>query len=290
VGRFLFSKAMRVFYFLVFISNLGLMIYYPELFPHYRDVFVFDQMTFNMLLWMGVSLMIVLHHELGHLLAVRAYDFPAKLGISNRLFLVVFETEMSDVWKLKRNERHVPYLAGLCFDMMPLFTALIVQVLFPYAPTIVHAVSALVVLDIVIKVVYQCCFYMKTDLYYVIENITGCYNLMENSKFYLKRYFPFIRVERDTASFKGEERVIRLYAIFYMVGIGLSLALFTFYMIPQTIYMYTKTLPHLTSSFGSYLFWDAVIILGQSFLMIGLLIKSQFEKRKETKEEWRIGA
>ncbi|RBW68189.1 PqqD family protein [Bacillus taeanensis] len=290
IGKFFFSKAMRVFYFFLFISSIGLMIYNPNLFPHYRDLFVFEHMTFNLLLWMGVSLIIVLHHELGHLLAVRSYNFPARLGISNRLFLVVFETEMNDVWKLKRSERNMPYLAGLCFDMVLLFGALFVQAAFPDAPAILHALSALIVFDIVIKVVYQCCFYMKTDLYYVIENMTGCYNLMENSKRYLQQYFPFIRAERDAASFEGEERVIRLYAFFYLVGIGLSLALFTFYMIPQMVYTYTKTLPHLTASMSSYWFWDAVIILLQSLLMIGLFVRSQLIKRKETKEEWQVSA
>ena len=32
---------------------------------------------------------------------------------------------------------------------------------------------------------------MKTDIYYVFENMTGCYNLMESGKQYLHKWLPF---------------------------------------------------------------------------------------------------
>jgi putative peptide zinc metalloprotease protein len=134
------------------------------------------------------------------------------------------------------------------------------------------------VFDIVIKMLYQCCFYMKTDLYYVFENVTGCYNLMENAQWWLKKRLPFLRAEGKGDVFAGEERIIRYYSLFYAAGVFITLAIFIFYILPQTIHSYMRSLANLSNPVNSPYFWDGVTFLVLSTLMIGLLLYSLAKK------------
>jgi putative peptide zinc metalloprotease protein len=278
VGKLFFNTISKYLYALLFVVNIMLFFVFPELFPHYEDLFIFDSMMLNMLTWSGLSLIVVIIHEFGHLLAVRARGLPAKLGISHRLFLVVFETDMSHVWKLPPRERNILYLAGLCFDQVSLFAALSLQLILPEEWALFKGMLGVMVFDIVIKMLYQCCFYMKTDLYYVFENVTGCYNLMENAQWWLKKRLPFLRAEGKGDVFAGEERIIRYYSLFYAAGVFITLAIFIFYILPQTIHSYMRSLANLSNPVNSPYFWDGVTFLVLSTLMIGLLLYSMAKK------------
>ena len=80
-----------------------------------------------------------------------------------------------------------------------LFLSFGFMLLFPDANFV--GIFSIIVLDIFIKFIYQCCFYMKTDVYYVVENVTGCYNLMESGKIYLSSFF---KKHRKSVKDRGE--------------------------------------------------------------------------------------
>src|SRR5579875_1894559 len=134
------------------------------------------------------------------------------MGVGHRLFLVVFETDLSAAWKLPSKKRNVLYLAGLCFDTSLLFLALAGQLVFPDNSPVFTGILRMVVLDTFIRMVYQCCVYMKTDLYYVLENSTGCYNLMENAQQYISKLIPFRKKTMpEEVMFPGEKRMVFCY-------------------------------------------------------------------------------
>lgn len=47
---------------------------------------------------------------------------------------------------------------------------------------------------------------MKTDMYYLCENMTGSYNLMENGKQYLRKWIPFIKQDSTTETLQGKRK------------------------------------------------------------------------------------
>lgn len=57
-------------------------------------------MVLNILIYLSISLVLIFIHEFGHILAIRAHDLPAKLSIGNRLLFIVFETDLTQAWKL----------------------------------------------------------------------------------------------------------------------------------------------------------------------------------------------
>ncbi|WP_078551751.1 peptidase [Bacillus alkalicellulosilyticus] len=279
VGRFFFNTVSNKLYILLFLASLIIFILNPHLFPSYKNVFLFDAIVPSLLTWLALSLVLVLVHEFGHILAVRSFDLPAKMGIGNRLFFVVFETDLSTAWKLSVKERNVLYFGGICFDLIILFGALLLQLLFPESHPLVQGILKLMVLDVFIRMIYQCCFYMKTDFYYVCENVTGCYNLMENGKQLLQKKIPFLKTEETTQLFDGEERIVRLYGWFYITGVVLTFGLFGGVFIPQMYYAFSRSLPGLLQPITTAPFWDAAVFLGQSILMIGLLLYAIRKKR-----------
>jgi putative peptide zinc metalloprotease protein len=280
-GRFFFNKLTVKLYLALFIVSLTLFIVHPQLLPSYKDLFIFNLMVLNIPAWMILTIVLVLIHEFGHILAIRSYDLPTRLGIGHRLFLVVLETDMSSVWKLGSKERNHLYFAGLCFDTLVLFIALAGQ--FSNASLIFHGVLRFIVLDTFIRMIYQLCVYMKTDLYYVIENSTGCYNLMENAQEFLKGCFRFHTKVSATgeAVFDNERKTVQWYSIFYLSGVTLTIFLYLFFYIPQLILALKRILPGLQASTATITFWDSVLFVFQILIGLVLLVYSWYKKSRK---------
>lgn len=273
-GKFFFNRFSVFGYIILFFINAGILISNPQLFPQYKDLFVYDVMVLNILLYMSTSIILVLIHEFGHVLAMRAVGLPTKIEIGHRLFLVVLETDMSPVWGLPAPKRNLLYLAGIAFDAVILFLALITSLFFSNLSGIVLGITGIIVYDVMIRLIYQCCIYMKTDLYFVFENLSGCYNLIENAQNYFKGMFTLNKQDNNKEVFEGEKPVVISYGLFYLLGMTITLSLLIVYYIPQIIYVIKQAIPGLGMPFTTIQFWDAVIIMIQLLLVIGLLFYS----------------
>jgi putative peptide zinc metalloprotease protein len=278
-GRFFFNKLSMIIYTLLFIANTILIFLHPELFPQYKDLFIFPMMALNIPTWIIISIFLLLIHEFGHILAVKASGQQTKLGVGHRLFLIVFETDMSSIWKLPVKDRNRLYLAGICFDTVILFLTLSAQLLFPNMVGILQSILHVMVLDIFIRMVYQCCVYMKTDLYLVIENSSGCYNLMENAQQLIRKRLPFIKESKtQEVIFEGERKTVGLYSIFYFIGVFLTIFLYVVFYIPQLGYAIRQTLPGLGYPPTNLNFWDSVLFLLQLLITFSILLFSWRKK------------
>lgn len=277
LGQFFFNSISSKLYFYLLLASAGMILFNRDLFPRYSDLFVFNLMFNNVVALMLVSFFLVILHEFGHVLAVRSEGLPAKIEVGNRLFFVVLETDMSQVWKLPAEKRNKLYLAGMNFDIVALFLALLAQI-FTTENTLAMGLLKLVVLNTFIRLIYQAAVFMKTDLYYVIENTTGCYNLMENGRNFLARWLPFLSVP-ETETFAGEEKFVRRYAGFYLSGILLTLIITAYYYIPQLLFAVNEImLPGFMEPITSIRFWDSVVFLLQIVLVLGLLLYSWSKK------------
>ncbi|MEH7306249.1 hypothetical protein [Neobacillus drentensis] len=279
LGKFFFNRFTYPFYMILFVVILILFIKNPSLFPQRDDIFVFDIMVYNVILWLAFSFFLVLIHEFGHVLAMRAQNLPTKVEVSHRLFFVVLETDMSPVWKLAPKDRNILFLAGLCFDMVILFFSLIYLLMFPNGPRLANALMSLAVFDIVMRVIFQCCIYMKTDLYFVFENLSGCYNLMENAIQSIRKRLSILKVRlQGEVIFASERTTIIIYSIFYMLGIAATIAVYSIYYIPEVIYAGNHLLPGFTQSPTNLAFWDALVFSLQVSIYLLLLLYSWRKK------------
>ncbi|WP_419954171.1 hypothetical protein ACN6MT_28590 [Neobacillus niacini] len=279
MGKFFFNKFTVLLYSVIFLLNIALFIVFPSLFPHRDDIFVFDIMFVNVIVWMSLSFLFVLIHEFGHVLAIRSHNLPTKMEIGHRMLFVVLLTDMSAIWKLPPKDRNILFLGGLYFDSVLLFIALIVQLLFPNGSNFIIGLMHFAAFDIVLRMIFQCCIYMKTDLYFLFENVSGCYNLMENAKHALKKRLSFLNLKSiDEVVFAGEKRVVSTYTIFYFLGFVVTIVLYFLYFIPQVIQMGKQLLPGFLKPPTSLLFWDALIFSLQVSIFIILLLYSWRKK------------
>ncbi|MCC3358449.1 hypothetical protein LKW28_16115 [Bacillus sp. REN16] len=271
IGKFFFNRFTHFFYPLLLLVNLVLFISHHHLFPRYQDLFVFDTMMFNIMLYAGISIVLIFIHESGHILAIRSFGLPTRLQIGNRLFFVVLETDLTQAWSLPSKDRNILFLAGIYFDSVLLFIALILKITSPFSLEMMNGIIGLITFDIVIRIIYQCCIYMKTDLYYVFENSTGNYNLMESGIEFLKGLFA--RKHKDQ-----KNRMVVFYSVFFLIGILLTFSMFGFYYIPQLVFMMMNVLPGFAESVSTLQFWDAAVLFGQFLIMIWLLLYSLSKK------------
>lgn len=279
LGRFFFNKFTIFLYSVILVLNIVIFIVNPSLFPHRDDIFVFDIMVVNVIFWMAFSFLFVLFHEFGHVLAIRAHNLPTKMEIGHRMFFVVLLTDMSSIWRLPSKDRNILFLAGLYFDSILLFLALIGQLLFPDSSQFISGLMHLATFDIVLRMIFQCCIYMKTDLYYVFENVSGCYNLMENAKQTIRKRFSFLKFQQmDEVIFSGEKRTVSFYTLLYFLGFVITIFLYFNYYIPEIIHVGEQILPGFVHPPTSLLFWDAVVFSLQVSIFIILLLYSWRKK------------
>ncbi|MBT2654819.1 hypothetical protein J7E81_06085 [Bacillus sp. ISL-18] len=279
VGKFFFNKFALILYVVLFLIDVFLFVSHPNLFPHYKDLFISDYMVLNIIAWIVIAFCSVLIHEFGHILAMRSQNLATKLEVGHRLVLVVLETDLSTVWKLPSKDRNVLYIAGLCFDMVILFLALLGQLIFSDGLGIFLNLLSVIVLDTFLRIVYQFCIYMKTDLYYVFENLSGCYNLMENAQQMIGKWFPFIKTHAiEEVVFDDEKKTVFTYSLFYFVGVVLTISLYIIFYIPQLLFAVKKTIPGFLGGPTSIPFWDATAFSLQIIIGIVLLLYSWRKK------------
>ncbi len=162
----------------------------PSLWPHPaevgRDGVILTLALLLTLLLSGV-------HEGWHWLAARALGLQVRFGVDRRLFFLVFETDLSQLWTVPRRQRYGPQLAGLAIDSVVLAGLLGMQLSaaagrLPLAGSTARLVAAVAFLKVG-TMLWQCLVFLRTDLYGVLVTATGCRNLWAVKSLQLRQAF-----------------------------------------------------------------------------------------------------
>jgi hypothetical protein len=200
-----------------------------------------------------VPLLLVLHcgaiflHEMGHLLAARAAGVPARLGIGHRLWIVVAETDMTGIWSLPRRQRYFPMLAGPLVDVVS--AALLVLLLAAQAEGLVRLgelagmLVPAMLLRYLLGLAWQCYFFVRTDLYYVVASAFGCKNLLTDTETFLRQRVGRLFGRRPATPLDvppHELRAIRTYSVIWLGGRVVAFSVLVLVQIPL-IFNYFRT-------------------------------------------------
>jgi putative peptide zinc metalloprotease protein len=218
----LFSRTAGVAYAVLVATGLGLVIAEPRYLPRAADALVTPSPVMNLAILWGVSLFAMTAHELAHLLAATFLGVQASFALSNRLFFAVAQTDLTDLWLVDRHERYLAYVAGL------LLACAAVSALWLYDHNLLpltgplYRTLRLALLMLACGLLWQCNFYLRTDVYYLIANLTGCRNLSGDALSYLKatvaRLFARGAPEPLAAVPERERRIVRAFAALMIVG------------------------------------------------------------------------
>jgi putative peptide zinc metalloprotease protein len=144
----------------------------PRLRIDFNAFYIERYRTPFLLFVLSLALVHVAFHELSHMLAAARHGIKSKYGLSNRLWMVVAESDLTGILTLPRSQRYFPMLAGLMADMLwaSLLTILVKILLTVGAGSFAVQLVQALVLDIIISMRWQFNIFIKTDIYFVVCN------------------------------------------------------------------------------------------------------------------------
>jgi hypothetical protein len=261
IGKILFNKLFLYLYGFISVTTVLFLVFNPRFIPSYKDIFVLNDVGLNMAIFFIVSWILNFTHESAHYLASIRYEIPVKFNLSLRLYWLVIEADMTGLWSISKNKRYVAYLAGMAWDFVILFLALMIQIFctdFAYLSKFASMIS----LILIFRSIWQFLVFLRTDVYYVIINMINSTNIHGNSKLYLLKTFGK-HYENEWNQLSSSEQFYAKYFCFtYVIGATLALALLVFYSLPGT-YLTVKlaVTQILNNSIDTYKFFDGFLTI-----------------------------
>jgi hypothetical protein len=159
---------------------------HPALMPSYRVLVWNRHAGLVLAVNAAIGWTLVLLHELSHLATARAAGAPARITLSTRLQFLVAQTDVSGVWAAPQRTRMTVYLAGIGFNIG--FAGTCLLVLGGAGPHgVLRSVLAVAVAEALLTLPAQLMVFMRTDLYFVLQDLSGCANLYADGSAYLRR-------------------------------------------------------------------------------------------------------
>lgn len=256
----------------------------PELFPNpARDAFLLADLGLSAVVLGPLTLASMALHEGGHWLAARAIDLRARFGVDRRMMLLVFETDLTQLWSVPRRQRYGPLLGGIAIDVVSIGIMLALRLLIQAgawaAPPIVDATLAMGVYLNLAGLLWQCMVFLRTDLYAVLVNLLGCHNLWRVKTLRLRAAFGLLTTDQATeldAASETDRRAAGWFRWLWLAGLVGVLGWFVVFVLPVLEVMLRWTVARVSTGPLTGGFWYgllcATFLLGPYLLACGLAI------------------
>jgi hypothetical protein len=256
--RPLFSTAAWAVYGLAALAVVTCFILRPDLWPRPADLLITGDLGTSLLIMLPVTYLLVGVHEAWHWLAARSLNLRTRFGIDRRLFFLVFETDLSQLWSVPRNKRYGPQLAGLAIDLLLVAALLAGQLL--AGP--VRPLPALVFV-LVAGALWQCMVFLRTDLYGVLVTATGCRDLWRVKSLLLRRAFGRLDDRQREELDRADPRDVRVGTWFrwvWLAGAFLAAAYFAVFYLPLLTYVARWAGDGVAAGADSGRFWWGLLV------------------------------
>lgn len=293
-ARRVFTPTAYLAYGALIVAAIIAWISLPAVRPHRSDLVFTQHIALTVLVFTLLSFVRIFLHEMAHLLAARSFGVPSRLGIGNRLWVLVAETDMTGIWSIPRSKRYLPFLAGPMFDVLAsavlVLSLAAVNMLELTLPETAVQLTRALLLATLLGIIWQCYFFIRTDFYYVFANFFNCKNLMEDTVHYLQNIIAsrLGRPLHDLSAIPLRElRIIKYFCLVWIIGRALAFTVLFTIGIP-TLISYASSFAHSLrhEHYTSYAFWDALTTMGISTIIMvtgfTLWIKSMFMKTAST--------
>ncbi|GHU79045.1 hypothetical protein FACS1894145_2360 [Bacteroidia bacterium] len=264
VGYFspLFKK--KVFLFLMpilFIVSISILLKDIDL---YRN---FDVRTV-MVLFFIIEFVSVTFHEIGH--ASAAHYFGAEhggIGGGFYLFRPVYYADVTDIWKLKKNERIIVNLSGIYFELIFCCILLLVGC---FADLYILTAT---VFFVMVSTLFNLNPFVRSDGYWVLSDLTNKPNLASHSRKKVLQIFWSLFGKKKT-KWKGSDVYLIIYGLVRMSFIAMFLY-YTLIKNPASIIYFPVNLYHFVgnilagTSFSLYDFRKLIIPLIFYYMVYG---------------------
>jgi putative peptide zinc metalloprotease protein len=270
LARRIFSRPVLAVCFVLMALAGAAMVRDHSLIARPNDFYFPEHRAFTWVLFTLIAYVSILLHEAGHLVAAQAVGVSSRLGISNRLWYLVAETDLTGLWGIPRNLRYLPLLAGLLIDTTS--AAALILLLFARdqhwleMPILVVRLTRAMVLSYWLRIIWQFFLFVRTDIYFVIVNFFNCRNLLKDTEAFLRnlvaKVIPKVRTVDQTGIPLAERRVIHAYSIVWVAGRGMAFFTLIVVTIPVAL-SYIKNLAGVFKagySGNRYNFVDSIVL------------------------------
>ncbi|MGX1474744.1 UNVERIFIED_CONTAM: putative peptide zinc metalloprotease protein [Streptomyces canus] len=194
----------------------------------------------------AVGWSLLLLHECAHLLTARATGVAGRMRLGTRLQFLVMQTDISGIELAPRRHRLTAYLAGIATNLTAACLAALAAGVTTGTPRRVLAAVALLAL---LPLPFQFLVFLRTDLYFVLQDLTRCRDLFGDGVAYtryrarrlLRR--PGRRTDDRDPSLglpAHERRAVRVYSVVLVVGTTLCLAFFAAVTLPADLTLFAR--------------------------------------------------
>lgn len=280
LGRALFSPPALLLYAAVVAAGLTTMVLDPGLRPSYHHLFFTSTLSLIPVVLALAQFPLLLLHEGFHALAARRLGLPSTLGIGRRFYYLVAETRLDSLYSVPRSKRYLPFLAGALVDAVGIGALTVLSAVGRHwgAPSWLTGLALALAFSGVLRISWECLFYLETDFYFVINAATGCTDLHGASKQRVRAWFA-AALRRPAKQSGGEwsDRdlaVSRWYAPLMVAGYGLSLGTLLMIGVPVAVQFWTTVVHRLDGSqpLTAEGLIDTVVFVLLALTELGLLV------------------
>jgi len=221
----------------------------PGVLPGYRDLVWSRHSGLVLLVDITIGWALVWLHELGHLATARAAGVPGRFSLSTRLQFLVAQTDVSGIWAAPRRVRVTVYLAGIAVDLLIASACLLAASI---AAGLTRHLLLVAVLEAVLELPAELLIFMRTDVYFLVQDLSGCANLYAEGSARV-RYLARRLRHRDApdpaqALPPAERSAVRAYCWLLLCGTAGCIAAAAVITVPAAIVLYGHAIGELSGS------------------------------------------
>jgi len=213
-------------------------------FPSYESLLWSDRGSLVLATQVVIGWSLILIHEAAHLITARAAGVPGYVEFGTRLQFLVAQTNVTGVWAAPLRHRLAVYTAGMRADLAVGSFALLGSTFL--APNgIVHRLALVVAVLAATGLTLQLLIFMRTDVYFIVQDLTRSRNLYGDSAAYTRylarRVAAILRPQAATPANpladleERERRIVKGYTALLVAGTSVCLVYAAVVLVPFAI-------------------------------------------------------
>lgn len=282
-ASFFFTNFMVTIYLIVIAIGVTIFTINTKYLPVANDFFFTNNLSILLFTAIITSWILIFLHEFGHYIAARSYNLLTRFSISNRYYFIVAITDVTNVYSIKKNDRFRVFFAGMIMDAIIMSICatllLLADTSYIHIATTSYLFIKFIILTQFFGLMWQFMFFLRTDLYFIIEDLFGIYNMHDKTITWIKN---IIKNTKYIYESKKEKIIVWTYALIFTIGIFILSLVFIFYSLPMLFGVIKRVFTNIVIENDPAKFYDAVLFLimtlSEYVLLITIILKKNLHK------------
>ncbi|WP_285706635.1 hypothetical protein [Microtetraspora sp. NBRC 16547] len=261
----------------------------PEIIPSPSIMAWSEFGTVSLTTQLAITWALVMLHELAHLCTARAAGVPGRIALGSRLQFLVVQTDVSGVWGEEKRVRMTVYLAGMALDAAIMAAGLVALTVVTPEEGVYTALS-IVVLTQIDAMSFQLLIFMRTDLYFVAQDLAGCRNLYGDGvaygRFLIGRVFGRGGANPLAGFSRRERSAVRLYTLLLVLGTAVCLTVAVMIVLPALAAIAMPALGTLLNGGDGLALLDAATVVAVLVGVQGLWARTWWRRHGPKIRRW----